>query len=103
MELPEFKAVVDSWLDEHAAALAPSFEGIGTLDEQVDQLRKVMRLGYEAGFTRMGWPERMGGLGGSNLLRAYLGADRLNEARQLLDARRPGASGVPVKGVAAAH
>ena len=36
------------------------------------QLRKVMRLTYDAGFMRMGWPERVGGLGGSNLLRAYL-------------------------------
>ena len=37
------------------------------------------------------------------LLRACLGADRLSEARQLLAARRPGASGVPVEGVAAAR
>jgi tetratricopeptide (TPR) repeat protein len=36
------------------------------------------------------------------LLRAYLGANRLSEARHLLSARRPGASGVPVLGVAAA-
>jgi tetratricopeptide (TPR) repeat protein len=35
------------------------------------------------------------------LLRAYLAADRLSEARQLLSARRPGASGVPVLGVVA--
>jgi tetratricopeptide (TPR) repeat protein len=35
------------------------------------------------------------------LLRAYLSTDRLSEARQLLSARRPGASGVPVLGVAA--
>jgi tetratricopeptide (TPR) repeat protein len=35
------------------------------------------------------------------LLRAYLGADRLGEARNLLGARRPGASCVPVLGVAA--
>jgi tetratricopeptide (TPR) repeat protein len=35
------------------------------------------------------------------LLRAYLGADRLEEARHLLSTRRPGASGVPVLGVAA--
>lgn len=33
------------------------------------------------------------------LLRACLGADRLGEARRLLAARRPGASGVPVHGV----
>jgi tetratricopeptide (TPR) repeat protein len=35
------------------------------------------------------------------LLRAYLGADRLKEARHLLGVRRPGASGVPVLGAAA--
>lgn len=35
------------------------------------------------------------------LLRACLRADRLDEARRLLGARRPGASGVPVLGVAA--
>ena len=73
MELAEFKAAVDRWLDEHEAELACGFEGIGTLDQQMAQLRKVMRLGYDAGWTRMGWPERVGGLGGSTLLRAYLG------------------------------
>jgi hypothetical protein len=37
------------------------------------------------------------------LLKAYLEAGRLEEARSLLSARRPGASGVPVMGVAAVH
>ena len=37
------------------------------------------------------------------LLRAYLEADRAEEAQQLLSARRPGASGVPVAGLAPAH
>ncbi|HXP06184.1 MAG TPA: tetratricopeptide repeat protein [Stellaceae bacterium] len=37
------------------------------------------------------------------LLKAYLNAGRLEEARHLLSARRPGASGVPVTGVAAVH
>ncbi len=73
MELPEFKAAVERWLDEEATTLAADFEGMGTLDQQMGQLRKVMRLAYDAGFMRMGWPERVGGLGGSNLLRAYLG------------------------------
>jgi tetratricopeptide (TPR) repeat protein len=36
------------------------------------------------------------------LLKAYLEANRLEEARQLLRARRPGASGVPICGVASA-
>jgi hypothetical protein len=37
------------------------------------------------------------------LLKAYLNAGRVAEARHLLGARRPGASGVPVAGVAALH
>ena len=73
MELADFKAAVDDWLDAHEGDLAPTFAGIGTLDEQMAQLRKVMRLTYDAGFMRMGWPARVGGLEGSNLLRAYLG------------------------------
>src|SRR6516164_3592139 len=83
MELAEFKLAVDRWLDEQARPLAPEYEGIGTLDQQMAQLRKVMRLTYEAGFMRMGWPERVGGLGGSNLLRAYLG--EVLTARDLME------------------
>ena len=90
MELAEFKAAVDRWLDENEAELAPDFEGIGTLDEQMAQLRKVMRLGYAAGFTRWGWPERVGGLGGSNLLRGYLG-----EALTARDLVEPGNYSMP--------
>ena len=37
------------------------------------------------------------------LLRAYIEANRLQEAKSLLDVRRPGASGVPVMGIAAVH
>ena len=37
------------------------------------------------------------------LLKAYIEASRLEDARGLLGARRPGASGIPVRGVAAVH
>ena len=37
------------------------------------------------------------------LLKAYLDAGRPEEAQRLLAARRPGASGVPVKGMTAVH
>jgi alkylation response protein AidB-like acyl-CoA dehydrogenase len=90
VELPEFKAVVDQWLDENEAALEPDYDGIGTLHQQMAQLRKVMRLAYDAGFMRMGWPERVGGLGGSNLLRAYLG-----EALTKRDVVEPGIYSMP--------
>jgi tetratricopeptide (TPR) repeat protein len=37
------------------------------------------------------------------LLKAYIEASRLEDARRLLGERRPGASGIPVMGVAAVH
>ena len=36
------------------------------------QIAKVRHLTFDAGWARYGWPERVGGLGGSTLLRAYL-------------------------------
>ena len=51
---PRSRSPSTRWLDEHAAELAPDFEGIGTLDEQMAQLRKVMRLTYDAGFMSHG-------------------------------------------------
>ncbi len=73
MDLREFRAALDRWLDDNAGALAPERAGRGTLDEQMAQLSRVKRLAYDAGWMRWGWPERVGGLGGSSLLRAYLG------------------------------
>ena len=73
MELDEFRTSLDAWLDENAEALAPDFEGSGTLDQQVAQLDKVKQQAFDAGWLRWGWPERVGGLSGSPLLRGYLG------------------------------
>jgi alkylation response protein AidB-like acyl-CoA dehydrogenase len=73
VDLAEFRAALDRWLDENAAALAPGRAGRGTLDDQMAQLARVKRLAYDAGWMRWGWPERVGGLGGSPLLRGYLG------------------------------
>ncbi|MBV8982215.1 MAG: acyl-CoA dehydrogenase family protein [Acidimicrobiia bacterium] len=73
MELDEFRTLVDAWLDADADELAPPFTGTGTLDEQMTQLAKVKGAAYDAGWMRWGWPSRVGGLGGSSLLRGYLG------------------------------
>jgi alkylation response protein AidB-like acyl-CoA dehydrogenase len=84
MELDEFRPRLDAWLDEHAAALAPAHAGgAGTLDDHMSQIDKVKRLTFEAGWARWGWPERVGGLGGSSLLRAYL--SEAVTARDLVD------------------
>src|SRR5919199_642319 len=73
MELDEFRSSVDAWLDDNVAALEPGFAGKGSMEEQMAHLSKVKRLAYDAGWMRWGWPARVGGLGGSTLLRAYLG------------------------------
>jgi alkylation response protein AidB-like acyl-CoA dehydrogenase len=72
MELDAYRKSLDAWLDEHQEDLAPASAGLMTLDDDVAQINKVKRLTYDAGWIRYGWPERVGGLGGSNLLRAYL-------------------------------
>jgi alkylation response protein AidB-like acyl-CoA dehydrogenase len=83
VELDAFRASLDGWLDEHEGALNAAHAGAGTLDEHMAQLAKVKRLTYDAGWMRWGWPERVGGLGGSSLLRAYL-AEALT-SRDLVD------------------
>ena len=92
MELDDFKVAVDDWLDEHEArARAARSSGIGTLGRaDGPAATRCMRLTFDAGFMRMGWPERVGGLGGSNLLRAYLG-----EALTARDLVEPGIYSMP--------
>jgi alkylation response protein AidB-like acyl-CoA dehydrogenase len=73
MDLATFRKGVDDWLDENERELDPEHDDLGTLDERMAQLAKVKRRCFDAGWLRWGWPERAGGLGGSPLLRAYLG------------------------------
>ncbi len=71
MDLEAFRSGLDDWLDAHTEALTPG--GDGSLDAEMAHLATVRRLTYDAGWARWGWPTRVGGLGGSTLLRAYLG------------------------------
>jgi alkylation response protein AidB-like acyl-CoA dehydrogenase len=73
MGIDELRPALDAWLDDHDAALRPEGHGLGSLDDQMAQLSKVKRLTFDAGWMRLGWPEAVGGLGGSTLQRAYLG------------------------------
>ena len=66
MDLGAFRKGLDDWLGQHEAELTPDHDGRGTLDEHMEQLAKVKRAGFEAGWMRWGWPERVGGLGGSH-------------------------------------
>jgi alkylation response protein AidB-like acyl-CoA dehydrogenase len=71
------------WLDAHHDELAPGFEPPGTLADRMAQMQGVKARLYEAGWMRQGWPARVGGLGGSALLRTELGAQLA--ARDLVD------------------
>lgn len=73
MQLAALRPALDRWLDEHADELAPDPGAHATLEAELAQVAKVKRLAFEAGWMRWGWPERVGGLGGSPLLRGYLG------------------------------
>ena len=65
------------------------------------------KLGYTC--TLLEARERIGGsraqvdLVEGTLLKAYLGAGRLDDARRLLSERRPGPGDIPVAGLAALH
>ena len=74
MQITEFRAELNAWLDAHAAELAPRYAAPGTLDEHIAQMQRVKSVLYDAGWMRWGWPERVGGLGGSPMLRTELGA-----------------------------
>jgi tetratricopeptide (TPR) repeat protein len=79
-------------------SLAPGFAAFerGDFDEAIEALAPLA-----------GQNERIGGSRAQHdlidftLLRAYLAADRLTEARDLLDSRRPGATGIAVRGIPA--
>lgn len=73
MDLHSFRIGLDRWLDENAEALAPLPAEGDSLTAHMQHLATVKRMTYDAGWMRWGWPERVGGLGGSTLLRGYLG------------------------------
>jgi alkylation response protein AidB-like acyl-CoA dehydrogenase len=90
VELDAFRKSLDDWLDANTAELAPVFAGAGTLDDRMAQIAKVRRMAFDAGWARWGWPEAVGGLGGSSLLRAYL-----SEAVTARDLVEPGLYSMP--------
>jgi alkylation response protein AidB-like acyl-CoA dehydrogenase len=74
VSLADYRAALHAWLDEHHEELAPRYAPPGTLDEHVAQMQRAKSVLFDAGWMRYGWPERVGGLGGSPMLRTELGA-----------------------------
>ncbi len=73
-DLAAYRAALSAWLDAHHDALAPKYDPPGELDQHVDQMQRVKRLLWDAGFMQCGWPTRVGGRGGSPMMRIELGA-----------------------------
>src|SRR5262245_16653673 len=74
ISLVGYRAELHAWLDANHEALAPRHAPPGTLDDHVAQMQRVKGLLYDAGWMQWGWPERVGGRGGSPMLRTELGA-----------------------------
>lgn len=83
MDVAQFRSELHAWLDSHHDEVAPRFAPPGTLDEHIAQMQRVKALLFDAGWMRYGWPEAVGGLGGSPMLRTELGATLA--ARDLAD------------------
>jgi alkylation response protein AidB-like acyl-CoA dehydrogenase len=69
----------DSILDDFDAALTAASTGLAHLRSPADdvpaalrQSRELMNWLYDGGWTRWGWPEHVGGLGGSSLIRCQI-------------------------------
>ncbi len=81
--IADFRSELRTWLDAHGDELTPPRAAPGTLDEQIAQMQRVKSILFDAGWMRHGWPEHVGGLGGSPMLRTELGATLA--ARDLID------------------
>jgi alkylation response protein AidB-like acyl-CoA dehydrogenase len=74
VDVREFRAGVRAWIDEVGEPLIPEVED-QSVDAQLGHQRRVQRLLFDAGWMRRGWSTKIGGLGGSPILRAVLGEE----------------------------
>ena len=74
LDLADYRAELHAWLDAHHEQLAPRYAPPGTLDDHIAQMQRVKSILFDAGWMQCGWPERVGGRGGSPMLRTELGA-----------------------------
>lgn len=72
-EIQAFAASLSGWLRENSELLQPwRHRAPGDLAVVVDHDRGLMRILFDAGWSRAGWPQAAGGTGGPIALRAVL-------------------------------
>ena len=79
MQVHDFRAGVRTWIDEQGHVLVPPQDDDGVA-AQLDHQRRVQQMLFDDGWMRWGWPKRLGGLGGSPILRAVLGEELTSRA-----------------------
>lgn len=67
-----FRTALRDWLDQND--LTPPADD-HSLEGHIRQFARVQRALYDAGWSRYGWPEHAGGLGGPAMLRAIVGEE----------------------------
>jgi alkylation response protein AidB-like acyl-CoA dehydrogenase len=67
-----FRRALRAWLQANEAALAPCRGPLRTFNDRFTALRRLQSLLWEAGWVQHGWPEAVGGLGGTAVDRAVL-------------------------------
>ncbi|MBX3314193.1 MAG: acyl-CoA dehydrogenase family protein [Actinobacteria bacterium] len=65
-------ASFETWLDEEPASLVAARVAEPDYERRVEVVRALMADLYDAGWTRLGWPEEVGGLGGTIAHRAAI-------------------------------
>ena len=90
MELAEFKVAVDPGSTSTRPSSPPSSRASGRSTSRWPSCARSCAWPTTPASCAWGWPERVGGLGGSNLLRAYLG-----EALTARDLVEPGIYSMP--------
>ncbi|MEZ0355032.1 acyl-CoA dehydrogenase family protein [Mycobacterium sp. SA01] len=69
----EFRNDLRAWLDENDLSPGPDH----SLPAHIEQMSRVRRVLYDAGWMRYGWPEEVGGLGGSVIMRMIVAEEVL--------------------------
>ena len=72
MDIAEFRSGLQTWLDENDLTPPPDSH---SLDAHHAQHARVLKVLYDAGWMRWGWPVEAGGLGGPAILRAVVGEE----------------------------
>ncbi len=69
----DFRRGLRAWLDQNDLSPGPDH----SLPAHIEQMSRVRQALYDAGWMRYGWPEEVGGLGGSVLMRMIVAEEVL--------------------------